>query len=185
MAAGTALWRNGVDPNTGPPGVFAVNTCLSENTDTLFDTDSHHHDVACRARLEQFFRTAGAFSYAIYGHTDSRASVEYNQGLSNGGHGRCMKSPCRLVRLWTASSALASFARSPRTIRCEHAVEPACRSRLLQVVIMTKLPYRQASCSRCLRPERMPYAQSGCGPPMATGRGVSPRPTIRVLIPIR
>ena len=72
-----------VNPENGMPVCLQVNTCLIENTDTLFATDSHILTSSGRARLQQFFRTAGAFSYAIYGHTDSRASDEYNMALSD------------------------------------------------------------------------------------------------------
>jgi outer membrane protein OmpA-like peptidoglycan-associated protein len=71
-----------VNPQTGMPVCLNYNTCLMENTDALFATDSHHLTPHGRARLEEFFRTAGAFAYAIYGHTDSRASDEYNMRLS-------------------------------------------------------------------------------------------------------
>jgi outer membrane protein OmpA-like peptidoglycan-associated protein len=71
-----------VNPQTGKPVCLKLNTCLVENTDTLFATDSAKLTAHGRARLEQFFRSAGAFGYAIYGHTDSRASDEYNMGLS-------------------------------------------------------------------------------------------------------
>lgn len=71
-----------VDPRTGMPVCLQRNTCLVENTDTLFATDSHHLTTQGRSRLEQFFRSAGAFGYAIYGHTDSRESDEYNMRLS-------------------------------------------------------------------------------------------------------
>ncbi len=71
-----------VDPKTGRPVCLKKNTCLVENTDVLFDTDSARLKAAQRRRLEEFFRKAGAFGYAIYGHTDSRASDEYNMRLS-------------------------------------------------------------------------------------------------------
>ncbi|MCC7321780.1 MAG: OmpA family protein [Rubellimicrobium sp.] len=71
-----------VDPESGLPVCLQVNTCLVENTDTLFPTDGDVLTAEGRRRLLDFFRTSGAFSYSIYGHTDSRASVEYNQGLS-------------------------------------------------------------------------------------------------------
>jgi len=71
-----------VNPRTGKPVCLKKNTCLVENTDTLFATDSSRLTQAGRARLEDFFRRAGAFGYAIYGHTDSRASDEYNIALS-------------------------------------------------------------------------------------------------------
>lgn len=71
-----------VHPKTGKPVCLKVNTCLVENTDTLFATDSAHLTAHGRARLTAFFQQAGAFGYAIYGHTDSRASDEYNMRLS-------------------------------------------------------------------------------------------------------
>jgi outer membrane protein OmpA-like peptidoglycan-associated protein len=70
------------DPKTGKPVCLKKNTCLVENTDTLFPTDGHKLTAHGRARLESFFRSSGAFGYAIYGHTDSRASDEYNIRLS-------------------------------------------------------------------------------------------------------
>ena len=70
------------DPKTGKPVCLKKNTCLVENTDTLFATDSAKLTAAGRDRLRQFFSSAGAFGYAIYGHTDSRASDEYNMDLS-------------------------------------------------------------------------------------------------------
>jgi outer membrane protein OmpA-like peptidoglycan-associated protein len=71
-----------VNPENGMPVCLEMNTCAVANTDTLFATDSHHLTAAGRAQLEQFFSSAGAFAYAIYGHTDSRASDEYNMALS-------------------------------------------------------------------------------------------------------
>lgn len=70
------------NPKTGKPVCLKRNTCLVENTDVLFATDSDRLTAAGRARLQQFFRSAGAFGYAIYGHTDSRASDAYNLRLS-------------------------------------------------------------------------------------------------------
>ena len=71
-----------VNPKTGKPVCLRRNTCLVQNTDTLFATDSHKLTPSGRAYLEDFFRNAGAFGYAVYGHTDSRASDEYNMRLS-------------------------------------------------------------------------------------------------------
>jgi outer membrane protein OmpA-like peptidoglycan-associated protein len=56
---------------------------LVENTDTLFKTDSAKLTAHGRKYLTDFFAGAGAFGYAIYGHTDSRASDEYNMRLSD------------------------------------------------------------------------------------------------------
>lgn len=72
-----------VDPKTGKPVCLAKNTCFTENTDTLFATDSAQLTTEGRRRLTAFFQNAGAFGYAIYGHTDSRASDEYNMALSD------------------------------------------------------------------------------------------------------
>ena len=71
-----------VNPKTGKPQCLAKNTCFTENTDTLFATDSAQLTADGRRRLTAFFQKAGAFGYAIYGHTDSRASDEYNINLS-------------------------------------------------------------------------------------------------------
>ena len=71
-----------VHPDTGKPVCLKKNTCLVENTDTLFATDSAQLTADGRRRLTGFFSKAGAFGYAVYGHTDSRASDEYNIGLS-------------------------------------------------------------------------------------------------------
>lgn len=71
-----------VDPKTGRPVCLKRNTCMVQNTDTLFATDSAKLTSGGRAYLEDFFRNSGAFGYAIYGHTDSRASDEYNIDLS-------------------------------------------------------------------------------------------------------
>ncbi|MDT8856977.1 OmpA family protein [Paracoccaceae bacterium Fryx2] len=70
------------NPQTGKPVCLKQNTCLVENTDQLFATDSAQLTASGRARLQSFFQGAGAFGYAIYGHTDSRASDEYNMRLS-------------------------------------------------------------------------------------------------------
>ncbi len=71
-----------VNPHNGMPVCLDVNTRAVANNDVLFHTDSHLLTHSGRAQLEQFFRTSGAFAYAIYGHTDSRASDEYNIRLS-------------------------------------------------------------------------------------------------------
>jgi outer membrane protein OmpA-like peptidoglycan-associated protein len=71
-----------VNPKTGKPVCLKKNTCLVENTDQLFATDSAQLTADARRRLAAFFQSTGAFGYAIYGHTDSRASDSYNQRLS-------------------------------------------------------------------------------------------------------
>lgn len=71
-----------VNPKTGKPVCVKKETCLVENTDSLFATDSHKLTAQGRQYLTEFFKGAGAFGYAIYGHTDSRASDGYNMRLS-------------------------------------------------------------------------------------------------------
>jgi outer membrane protein OmpA-like peptidoglycan-associated protein len=71
-----------VNPTTGKPVCLKLNTCLVENTDTLFATDSAKLTPHGRQRLQNFFQGSDAFGFAVYGHTDSRASDEYNIGLS-------------------------------------------------------------------------------------------------------
>lgn len=58
------------------------NVCGVIQTDTLFATDSAKLTGTGRNYLENFFRTAQARSFIITGHTDSRASDEYNMRLS-------------------------------------------------------------------------------------------------------
>ncbi len=70
------------DPKTGKHMCLERNTCAVPNTDVLFATDSAKLTSSGRAWLQQFFASAGAFAYAVYGHTDSRASNSYNQKLS-------------------------------------------------------------------------------------------------------
>jgi outer membrane protein OmpA-like peptidoglycan-associated protein len=52
------------------------------NSDQLFATDSYRINAGGRAALQNFFRSSSARAYIIAGHTDSRASDEYNMRLS-------------------------------------------------------------------------------------------------------
>jgi outer membrane protein OmpA-like peptidoglycan-associated protein len=70
------------DPKTGKPVCLKQTSCLTESTDTFFATASASLTASGRSKLETFFRQSPAFSYAIAGHTDSRGSDAYNQGLS-------------------------------------------------------------------------------------------------------
>ncbi|MGH1368356.1 MAG: OmpA family protein [Maritimibacter sp.] len=70
------------DPKTGRHMCLEKNTCAVQNSDVLFKTDSYQLTGQGKAWLQQFFRSSGAFAYAVYGHTDSRASDEYNMRLS-------------------------------------------------------------------------------------------------------
>ncbi|WP_354543411.1 OmpA family protein [Roseovarius sp. MBR-78] len=66
----------------GIPVCREVNLCGVVNTDQLFATDSARIHASGQQRLREFFQGAGAVSYTIVGHTDSRASDEYNMNLS-------------------------------------------------------------------------------------------------------
>ncbi len=66
----------------GIPVCREINLCGVVNTDQLFATDSARIHPAGQQRLREFFQSAGAVSYTIVGHTDSRASDEYNMRLS-------------------------------------------------------------------------------------------------------
>ena len=67
----------------GSPVCHRAEICGVLPTDQLFATDRWHISAHNRAQLENFFQSANAFGYLIYGHTDSRASDEYNIRLSN------------------------------------------------------------------------------------------------------
>ena len=70
------------DRKTGKPVCLKQVSCLTESTDAFFATASATLTASGRSKLEDYFRQTGAFSYAIAGHTDSRGSDAYNQGLS-------------------------------------------------------------------------------------------------------
>jgi outer membrane protein OmpA-like peptidoglycan-associated protein len=66
----------------GIPVCRRGNVCGVMNTDQFFNTDSYRVHPQGRARLAEFFKTTGAVSYIISGHTDSRASDAYTMKLS-------------------------------------------------------------------------------------------------------
>ena len=66
----------------GIPVCHRGNVCGVMNTDQFFATDSYRISSAGKQRLAEFFQSAGATSYIITGHTDSRASDAYNLRLS-------------------------------------------------------------------------------------------------------
>ncbi len=72
---------NRTDRN-GKPICLQVESCLVANADQLFATDSATVRPSEVERLKTFFRQEGVWSYGIHGHTDSRASDEYNMKLS-------------------------------------------------------------------------------------------------------
>ena len=78
-----------MDANRRPDGTAVCHRseiCGVVPSDQLFATDRYYINNAGRQRLQGFFTESmanGAFAFLIYGHTDSRASDEYNMRLSN------------------------------------------------------------------------------------------------------
>ena len=66
----------------GSPVCRRQEVCGVIPTDTLFATDEPWIPESHKARLMQFFANANASGFLIYGHTDARASDEYNMRLS-------------------------------------------------------------------------------------------------------
>ena len=72
-------------PHTNRQGIPVCRrgkVCGMMQSDQFFRTDSARISAAGRARLSNFFRDTRAAAYVITGHTDSRASDEYNMRLS-------------------------------------------------------------------------------------------------------
>ncbi len=66
----------------GLPVCHRRNVCGVMNTDQFFATDKYYISPANQQRLAQFFQSSTATAFIIAGHTDSRASDEYNIRLS-------------------------------------------------------------------------------------------------------
>lgn len=66
----------------GLPVCRDINLCGTVKSDQLFATNKWAISAANREKLRQFFATADARAFLVYGHTDSRASDEYNLRLS-------------------------------------------------------------------------------------------------------
>ena len=66
----------------GIPVCRRGNVCGVMNSDQLFATDSARISAAGKKRLASFFRSSKARAFIIAGHTDARASDEYNMKLS-------------------------------------------------------------------------------------------------------
>ncbi|KRS19147.1 Outer membrane porin F precursor [Roseovarius indicus] len=78
-------WEGYMSPHVTRQGIPVCrrgNVCGVMNSDQLFATDSAHINASGRQRLASFFQQTQAISYIIVGHTDSRASDEYNLDLS-------------------------------------------------------------------------------------------------------
>ncbi|MEC3860328.1 OmpA family protein [Mesobacterium sp. TK19101] len=66
----------------GMPICHDVEPCGLLNTDQFFATDSYRIKSQHQSRIAQFFRSSTAFAFVVVGHTDSRASDDYNMRLS-------------------------------------------------------------------------------------------------------
>lgn len=66
----------------GIPVCHRGNVCGVMQSDQFFATDSARLSKGAAAHLHDFFTKTGAISYIVVGHTDSRASDEYNMDLS-------------------------------------------------------------------------------------------------------
>ncbi|QIE44840.1 OmpA family protein [Pseudohalocynthiibacter aestuariivivens] len=78
-------WEGYMSPHTNRQGIPVCrrgNVCGVMNSDQLFATDSARISSSGQQYLANFFRQTGAVSYIITGHTDSRASDQYNMNLS-------------------------------------------------------------------------------------------------------
>ena len=67
----------------GRPVCNRSEICGVVQTDTLFDTDEEWISRSVKQQLMAWFQEADAYGFLIYGHTDARASDEYNINLSN------------------------------------------------------------------------------------------------------
>lgn len=67
----------------GRPVCHRSEICGVIPTDQLFATDEPWIAESAKADLMNFFSSTNAFGFLIYGHTDARASDEYNMNLSN------------------------------------------------------------------------------------------------------
>lgn len=66
----------------GNPVCHRGQVCGVMPTDQFFATNGAQIHANTRQNLESFFRKANARAYLVHGHTDSRASDEYNMNLS-------------------------------------------------------------------------------------------------------
>lgn len=66
----------------GNPVCHRGEICGVMPTDQFFATDRHQIHPHAKQNLVNFFRKANARAFLVHGHTDSRASDEYNMRLS-------------------------------------------------------------------------------------------------------
>lgn len=78
-------WEGYMTPHTNRQGIpvcHRSDVCGVLNSDQLFATNSYRIGASGRKRLQDFFTSTEAVAYIIAGHTDSRASDQYNMRLS-------------------------------------------------------------------------------------------------------
>jgi len=78
-------WEGFMSPKLdreGRPTCRQAKVCGIVPSDPMFKTNGFHLSVAGRKRLTEFFEKSTAEGFIITGHTDSRASDEYNMRLS-------------------------------------------------------------------------------------------------------
>lgn len=83
MDDGTEGYMSPRRTRDGRPVCHRREICGVMQSDQLFATDRYTISAAGREALVNFFNSANAFGFLIYGHTDSRASDEYNLTLSD------------------------------------------------------------------------------------------------------
>ncbi|MGR3637605.1 MAG: OmpA family protein [Shimia sp.] len=66
----------------GVPVCRRGNVCGVMDSDQFFATDKFYINAANRQQLAEFFKTSPASAFIVAGHTDSRASDDYNMRLS-------------------------------------------------------------------------------------------------------
>lgn len=74
-----------MSPHTNRQGIPVCrrgNVCGVMNSDQFFATDKYNIHAPGRARLKEFFSSSSATAFIVAGHTDWRASDEYNMRLS-------------------------------------------------------------------------------------------------------
>jgi len=79
-------WEGYMTPHVtrqGIPVCHRGRTCAVMNSDVLFTSGSHQISAKGHAWLTQFFAKNHGRAYVIAGHTDSRASDDYNMWLSH------------------------------------------------------------------------------------------------------
>ena len=66
----------------GLPTCYDIEACGVMNSDQLFQTNKYAISATGRERLKNFFSESSATGFIVVGHTDSRASDDYNLRLS-------------------------------------------------------------------------------------------------------